>query len=145
MTFHVLYDSTSDIDSLIRNYPIYVFDTHVGHGVTSIDNSDSSLVGIGSTFVDNIYYIHSITRDNLTGIITSNILSTTNTSGVHTMPNLISGRFSWGRLSGFERNASSIGVAVSGYTVNSGLTTFPTLQRRNFGLRDSGALRKDLG
>ena len=61
------------------------------------------------------------------------------------MPNLISGRFSWGRLSGFERNTSSIGVAVSGYTVNSGLTTFPTLQRRNFGLRDSGALRKDLG
>jgi len=145
LTFHVLYDSTSDIDSLIQNYPIYVFDTHVGHGVTSIDNSDSSLVGIGSTFVDNIYYIHSITRDNLTGIITSNILSTTNTSGVHTMPNLISGRFSWGRLSGFERNTSSIGVAVSGYTVNSGLTTFPTLQRRNFGLRDSGALRKDLG
>jgi len=145
MTFHVLYDSTSDIDALVQDYPIYVFDTHVGHGVTSIDSSDSALVGIGSTFVDNIYYIHSITRDNLTGIITSNILSTTNTSGVHTMPNEISGRFSWGRLSGFERTTSSIGVAVTGNTVNSGLTTFPTLQRRDFGLRDSGALRKDLG
>ena len=145
MTFHVLYDSTSDIDSLAQDYPIYVFDTHVGHGVTSIDSSDSALVGIGSTFVDNIYYIHSITRDNLTGIITSNILSTTNTSGVHTMPNEISGRFSWGRLSGFERTTSSIGVAVTGNTVNSGLTTFPSLQRRDFGLRDSGALRKDLG
>ena len=145
LTFHVLYDSASDINSLIENYPIYVFDTHVGHGVTSINGSDNSLVGIGSTFVDNIYYIHSITRDNLTGIITSNVLSTTNVSGVHTMPNSISGRFSWGRLSGFERSTSSIGVAVSGYTVNSGLTTFPTLQRREFGLRDSGALRKDLG
>ena len=145
MTFHVLYDSTSDIDALAQDYPIYVFDTHVGHGVTSIDSSDSALVGIGSTFVDNIYYIHSITRDNLTGIITSNILSTTNTSGVHTMPNEISGRFSWGRLSGFERTTSSIGVAVTGNTINSGLTTFPTLQRRDFGLRDSGALRKDLG
>lgn len=145
MTFHVLYDSTSDIDSLVQDYPIYVFDTHVGHGVTSIDSSDSALVGIGSTFVDNIYYIHSITRDNLTGIITSNILSTTNTSGVHTMPNQISGRFSWGRLSGFERSTSPIGVAVTGNSVNSGLTTFPTLQRRAFGLRDTGALRKDLG
>jgi len=145
LTFHVLYDSTSDIDSLVENYPIYVFDTTVGHGVTSIDSSDSTLVGIGSTFADNIYKIHSITRDNLTGIITSNVLSTTNISGVHTMPNLISGRFSWGRLSGFERTTSSIGVAVSGYTVNSGLTTFPTLQRRGFGLRDTGSLRKDLG
>ena len=145
LTFHVLYDSTSDIDSLIQDYPICVFDTTVGHGVTSIDSSDSATVGIGSTFVDNIYYIHSITRDNLTGIITSNILSTTNISGIHTMPNLISGRFSWGKLSGFERTTSSIGVAVSGYTVNSGLTTFPTLQRRGFGLRDTGSLRKDLG
>jgi len=72
-------------------------------------------------------------------------LSTTNISGIHTMPNLISGRFSWGKLSGFERTTSSIGVAVSGYTVNSGLTTFPTLQRRGFGLRDTGSLRKDLG
>ena len=61
------------------------------------------------------------------------------------MPNQISGRFSWGRLSGFERATSPIGVAVTGNTVNSGLTTFPTLQRRDFGLRDTGALRKDLG
>jgi len=145
LTFHVLYDSVSDINSLIENYPIYVFDTHVGNGVTSIDSGDSTLVGIGTTFADNIYKIHSITRDNLTGIITSNILSTTDVTGIHTMPGSVCGRFSWGRLSGFERTSSSIGVAVSGYTVNPGLTTFPTLQRRGYGLRDTGALRKDLG
>jgi hypothetical protein len=29
--------------------------------------------------------------------------------------------------------------------VDAGLSTFPTIQRRGFGLRDNGSLRKDLG
>jgi len=33
---------------------------------------------------------------------------------------------------------------VSGKTVNSGLTTFPTIQRRGYGLRDTGGLLNDL-
>lgn len=144
ITFHVSYNSSSDIDSLLVDYPIYVFDTNVGTGITSIDSDDNSLVGIGTTFVDNIYYIHSIERNNLVGIITCNILSTTDTTGIHTMPNDICGRFSWGRLSGFRRGSTPIGIAVSGYTVNSGLSSFPTIQRRGYGLRDIGALRKDL-
>ena len=145
ITFHVSYDANSDIDSLLVNYPLYVFDTVVGNGITSIDGDDNSIVGIGTTFADNVYYIHSIERNNLSGIITCNILSTTDTTGIHTMPNDLCGRFSWGRLSGFTRGLSPIGIAVSGYTVNSGLTTFPTVQRRGYGLRDIGALRKDLG
>jgi hypothetical protein len=144
MTFYVEYDSTSVIDGLLEGYPIYVQDTHVGHGVTSIDSSDDAIVGVGTTTSDNIYYIHSITRDNLVGIITSNILSTSNTVGVHTMPNDICGRFSWGRLSGFSRVDNAVSVAVTGYSVSSGLSTFPTLQRRKYGLRDTGALRKTL-
>ena len=124
---------------------MYVFDTVVGNGITSIDGDDNSIVGIGTTFADNVYYIHSIERNNLSGIITCNILSTTDTTGIHTMPNDLCGRFSSGRLSGFTRGLSPIGIAVSGYTVNSGLTTFPTVQRRGYGLRDIGALRKDLG
>ena len=144
MTFYVKYDPTSVIDGLLEGYPIYVQDTHVGHGVTSIDSSDDAIVGVGTTASDNIYYIHSITRDNLVGIITSNILSTSNTVGVHTMPNDICGRFSWGRLSGFSRIDNAVSVAVTGYSVSSGLSTFPTLQRRKYGLRDTGALRKTL-
>ena len=44
------------------------------------------------------------------------------------------------------------GSAITSYdiqqasgTTNLGLTTFPTIQRRGYGLRDSGSLRKDLG
>ena len=68
-----------------------------------------------------------------------------NTSGIHTMGGTNVGRLSWGRLAGFTRNNSPLGAAVSGYTVNPGLTTFPTIQRRGYGLRDTGSLRKDLG
>ena len=142
------FDQNVDIDTLQVGYPIIVSNTAVGNGVTSIDNGDSAIVGIGTTFADNIYYVHSFNRTNLTGIITTNILSTTDylaigsTSGSRSNP---CGSFSWGRLAGFTRGSSSIGVAVSGYTVNSGLTTYPTLQRRAFGLRDTGSLRKNLG
>ena len=142
------FDATVDIDTLQTGFPIIVSRTTVGNGVTSIDDSDNAVVGIGTTFADNIYYVHSFNRTNLTGIITTNILSTTDhlaigsTSGSRSNP---CGSFSWGRLAGFTRNSSSIGVAVSGYTVNSGLSTFPTLQRREYGLRDTGSLRKNLG
>ena len=121
--------------------------TTVGNGVTSIDNGDSAVVGIGTTDVDNIYYVHAFTRQNLTGIITTNILSSTNhvaigtTSGSRSNP---CGFFSWGRLAGFTRGTNAVSIGVSGFTVNSGLTTYPTLQRRDFGLRDNGSLRKEL-
>ena len=40
------------------NYPIYITNTTVGTGVTSIFDSDSEVVGIGTTFLDNIYNIN---------------------------------------------------------------------------------------
>ena len=143
--FDLEFDSTSIIDSLEVGYPIMVSNTTVGTGITSIDDSDSAVVGIGTTFADNIYYVHAFTRQNLTGIVTANILSTTNHIGIGTTTGSYCGSFSWGRLSGFKRGSTAIGIGVSGFTVNSGLTTYPTIQRRDFGLRDNGSLRKDLG
>ena len=144
LTFYFSYDSGVQITDLEVGYPIYVSGTTVGHGLTSINTSNTDVVGIGTTFVDNIYYVNSISIGSLVGIITANILSTTNTSGIHTMPNSFCGRFSWGKLSGFTRSNSPVSIAVTGFTINTGLTTFPTLQRREYGLRESGALRKDL-
>lgn len=146
--FDLEFKQTDNIESLQVGFPILVSNTGVGHGVTSIDDSDTAVVGIGTTFVDNIYYVHSFSRSNLTGIVTANILSTTNTVGIATTSGSLTnpcGTFSWGRLAGFERGTGAIGVAVSGYTVNSGLSSYPVLQRRGFGLRDNGSLRKDLG
>lgn len=144
ITFYISYSQYSNVSDLLPGYPILVSDTTVGNGITSINLNDNQIVGIGTTFCDNIYYVGSILNNNLTGIITCNILSSTNTVGLKTSGNIEIGRFSWGRLSGFTRT-NPISVSIDGYTVNSGLSTFPTMQRRKYGLRNSGALRKDLG
>lgn len=143
LTFFVSYDSNSQISDLKQGYPIYISETAVGNGVTSIDSNNNDVVGIGSTFLDNIYYIHSISNNNLNGVIKTNILSTSNTVGIETSSNFC-GRFSWGRLSGFERKNNAIQVSVKGLKVNPGLSSFPALQRRAYGLRDNGSLRKEL-
>jgi hypothetical protein len=125
-------------------YPIYIFDTRVGNGVTSIDSSDSSKVGIGTTFVDNIYYISSWSYSGIVGIITCNILSTTSVVGLNSTGDISNpvGRYSWGRLFGFSRSSSPISIGVTGNTVDVGLSTFPTIQRRDSGIRRTGALPK---
>ena len=156
LTFHVKHDSSLsafNLDRLIVDTPIYISETGVGHGVTSIDRGgNTTIVGIGTTFADNIYKVHEITRNNFVGVITCNVHSGINTAGIPDNVNSITGittvfggKFSWGKLSGFTRSSSGIGIAVTGLTVNTGLTSFPTIQRRGYGLRDSGSLRKDLG
>ena len=134
---------------LAVGYPIHVFNTNVGHGVTSIDNSDVAVVGIGTTYCDNIYYISAV--NTTTGIVTCNVHSGINTSGINTVGTGITGvgNFSWGRLWGHGsigniiRSTSPISIGVTGLTIDAGLSTFPTIQRRDYGLRESGALKKN--
>ena len=125
-------------------YPIYIFDTQVGHGVTSV-YSDGAVVSTGTTCVDNIYFVDEFNAG--VGIITCNIMTGVNTTGIDTSVGLGTaiGGFSWGRLTNFNRSANPISIGVTGKTHYSGISSYPTIQRRDFGLRDSGALRKDLG
>ena len=122
---------------LATGYPIYIYNTLVGKGVTSIDTNNDTKVGIGTTFLDNIYKIHSI--DLVTGIVTCNIDSRTSIIGLSTN-GINVGSFSWGRLSGFSRDSNPISIAVSYKTISSGLSTFPTIQRRGYGLRSTGGI-----
>ena len=139
-------------------YPIAIKDTKIGDGVTSIDSHDTSLIGIGTQFLDNIYKVHAITTADKTGEITCNILSTTNTVGMASTGQYNQtdigittslGTISWGRLYGADtvRAANPISIGVTGLTIDSGLSTFPVLQRRNYslgslkGLRNTGAIR----
>ena len=126
-------------DAPIATYPILIYDTQIGSGVTSVDNSDSAVVGIGTTFLDNIYYINQITYDGTVGIATCNIDSGTDITGLSTSGDFV-GRFSWGLFDGVSRSSSPISIGVTGKTVNSGLSTFPFIQRRKYGLRDTGAI-----
>ena len=104
------------------------------------------MVGVGTTFLDNVYYIHQFSSSGTVGIITCNIKSDTSVVGLTSFSNTSNpiGKFSWGRLSGFVRSTSPISIAVTANTVDVGLSTFPTIQRRGTGLRNTGALLKVL-
>ena len=148
--------ATKTANSLLVGYPILVKDTTEGNGVISVDTHNSSIVGIGTTFLDNIYKVHSITSNGEDGEITCNVQNGSNIGGISTDgfhyptgigTSRILGRLSWGRLYNATRSDNPISIGVTGLTVNSGLNTFPTIQRKNYtqaslrGLRSSGALR----
>jgi hypothetical protein len=132
-------------------YPVYISGTTVGSGVTSINSNNSDVISISTSHLNNIYQVHSF--DPITGIMTCNVSSNTSVVGIATTGTLKYpvGKLSWGRLSGFTRssspisievsgNMSSIGITSTGY--GAGLSTYPIIQRRGYGLRNSGALVK---
>ena len=143
-------------NSLLADYPVFITDTTVGSGVTSVDNQDSNVVAIGTNFLDNIYKVHAVTTLGETGEITCHVHSNSAIAGIaqsgfHNPAQLglttSFGRISWGRLYNATRNVSPVSIGVTGLTVNAGLSTFPTIQRKNYtqgslrGLRSSGAIR----
>ena len=158
-------ERTGDVaDNLQVGYPIMITGTTVGTGITSVDTHNSSIVGIGTTFLDNVYKVHSrVASGSENGEIVCNILNGTTTGipgigmtgnyqfssqalgGIGTAISL--GRLSWGRLYNATRSSEPISIGVTGLTINSGLSTFPTIQRKSYsqaslrGLRSSGAIR----
>ena len=145
LEFKVQHNVTGQyFDGLSIGYPIYIYDTQIGSGVTSINNSNSAVVGIGTTFLDNVYYVSAwyLIHDAI-GIITCNVDSNSNIVGLGTTGSILNpvGKYSWGLLKGGTRSANPISIGVTGNTV-SGLTTYPTIQRRGIGIRKTGALPK---
>ena len=124
-------------------FPILVKNTHIGSGVTSVNDSNSAVVSIGSTFLDNIYIVKSIQVNGNVGIVTCNIDSGTSTSGLSTNGDFC-GEFSWGLFTSITRSTSPISIGVTGKTHDVGLTTYPTIQRRSEGLRFTGAVSEKL-
>lgn len=124
--------------ALSQGYPIYIYDTQIGTGVTTIDTDDSSTVGIGTTFLDNIYYVHNIVRDGVNAVVTANVKSDSNVIGIST-EGVNLGKFSWGRLEFTSRGIDAVSFDLSNYSP-SGLSTYPQIQRRGYGLRNTGSL-----
>ena len=144
LKFNLVGLNVQNLLQLQVGYPIYIFDTRIGSGLTSINTSNSAIVGIGTTFADNIYIISDFSSDGPVGIITCNILSSTSVVGLASTGSTSNpvGKYSWGKLSGFSRSGSPISIGVTGNTIDVGLSTFPTIQRRISGLRKTGALSK---
>lgn len=132
-------NNSVNIDQLEPGYAILVYNTNVGSGVTTVDGDDNSIIGIGTNFLDNIYYINEITKNGPTGIITCTVDSGSNIVGIATTGEYL-GRFSWGRLQSIIRSSSPISIGVTGKTIDVGLTAFPSVIRRGVGLRQTGAI-----
>ena len=149
-----------DADKLKVGYPILVSGTKVGNGLTSINGVNASVVGIGTTFVDNIYIVKTIAENGSTGEIVCDVhtnsassINAINEVGFHStgqsgMTTSL-GQINWGRLYGANlvRSTNPISIGVTGLTVDAGLSTFPTIQRKNYvntsvrGLRSTGSIR----
>ena len=136
---------------LVQGYRVLVFDTGVGTGLTTLVGSATS-VGIGTTNVigvstdkvDNIYEAYYTQFSGTVGILTCQVDPDTNIVGIATTGTYLepSGRISWGRISAISRNDNPISVSVDGNAFKVGMTTYPTFQRRNTGLRNTGAMSK---
>ena len=139
---------------LQAGYPIMISNTKVGNGVVSVYDSDSAIVGIGTSFLDNIYIVDSYSSITSNGEIICNVTSSSNLTSIASTGNFDDnqaglttslGIISWGRLyngsSGITRS-NPISIGVTGLTVDAGLSTFPTIQRRaDFGESGTGAIR----
>ena len=149
-------------NSIKQGYPFLVTGTKVGSGVTSVLSTNAGgKVGIGTTFLDNIYVVEFAPHINgEVGVITAHCHTDSNSSisGINTVGQFNQtnlgittqlGEINWGILfgTGLNRSSNPISLNVRGLTVDVGLSTFPTIQRKNFvnssmrGLRSTGAIR----
>ncbi len=126
-------------------HPLYIKDA-LGNGATGAYNTgvtnngqqNGTLTWNTSSVPAGIYYYQCGSHYGMNGII-------------NVVQNVPKGSFSWGR---FSNDSTTLGrdkpvaIGVTGYTVGLstgvGISTFPTIQRKLFGLRDTGAVRKDL-
>ena len=133
------------------NRPIYISDTRIGTGVTSlsISGNDDDVYAIGESFLDNIYAQAAFSVTDGTGIVTCLIKSNTDTTGLTSTGSIDQpvGKFSLGRISSVTRGSNPISIGITGRTVGSitGLSTFPTLKRTGGSLtfEQSGALEPE--
>ena len=149
-------------DTLKQGYPIFVKNTSEGDGTQSVFGTNAGgTVGIGTTFLDNVYIVQFPPHTNgAIGLVTVHLhtnsnasIAGINTEGFYNPLNIglttAVGEFHWGRLYGadLKRSSNPIAIGVSGLTVDAGLSTFPTIQRKYFGdpsvrgLRSTGAIR----
>ena len=137
---------------LLAGYRVLILDTGVGTGLTTIIGSGVS-VGIGTTNVigistdklDNIYETYYTQYSGTVGIITCQVDPATNITGIAVTGTYLEpvGKVVWGRIFNVTRDTTDpISVSVDGNEFEVGLTTYPTIQRRDAGLRSTGALSK---
>ena len=122
---------------------IFISNTTNGHGVTSLTHGGNS-IGVGTTFFDNVYQVSSITKSgtNAEIVCKATVTAPDNSLDTGVLPNI--GTLSFGKLTSLTRSDSPLSIDVREFEVDSGLSTFPSIQRSggDYTLRKTGALPK---
>ena len=128
-------DPIDDFGGIVAGEPIYISNTKIGSGVTSLGIDGTTIVGVGTTLLDNIYHVSAKSA----GTITCNVSATTDLSWDNVDNH--NANYSWGKITSQVRDElNPIEITVNGRDVVAGLSTFPTLQRRSEGFRNTGSL-----
>jgi YHYH protein len=124
--------ATTGISGIKTGYYFVVSESNVGKGLTSL-NSLGGIVGVGSTFIDNIYQVAavSIAQTAVAGVGITNVTKVTvSVSGYNGLSGLgfsnFYGKYSWGRISVPTRKDPQ---EFTSYANVGGITSSPAVQR----------------
>ena len=126
--------ATTGISGIQTGYYFVVRNSNVGNGLTSL-NTGGSAVGVGTTFIDNIYQVAavSIAQTAVAGVGLTNVAKVTvSVSNYNNLSGLgfsdFYGEYSWGRILTPSRPNPE---QFTTYANNGGISTSPIIQRYN--------------
>ena len=126
--------SAITVSGISSGYYFTAFNTNLGDGITAYENAiGTSPVGIGTSFLDNIYKVHS--AKNITGpafgigstTLRRVTVSVSSTEGIGRTTGTF-GEFSWGRLHDFVKEGTSAFTAITNDGIT-GIITGPVMIR----------------
>ena len=126
--------SAITVSGISSGYYFTTFETNVGNGLTAYENAvGTSPVGIGTSFLDNIYKVHSAKtiQGPAFGIGSTTLrrvtVSVSSTEGIGIGSGMF-GKYSWGRLHDFVKKETSSFTAITNDGI-SGIVTGPVIIR----------------